>query len=94
MKQKDLLFVAISFFILILIYLGFNIYHNSVASTISEDTNIQISPIAPSFDDNTISDLKKRNNVNPAYQLIPIPSALLTPSPTASSTATSSGGKL
>lgn len=100
MKQKDLLFVAVSFFILILIYFGFNIYHNLAVSTISEDTNIQISPIAPSFDDKTISELKKRNNVSPAYQLTPsqttlVPSpTVLTPSRTASSTATSSGGKL
>lgn len=93
MKQKDLLFIAISFFILILIYLGFNIYHNSAVSTISEDTNIQILPITPSFDDQTISDLKKRNKVNPAYQLAPGPSILI-PSPTATSTATSSGIKL
>lgn len=93
MKQKDLLFVAISFFILILIYLGFNIYHNSAVSTISESTNIQISPIAPSFDDKTISDLKKRNNISPTYQVTPSQSTL-TPPPTATSTATSSGGTL
>ena len=93
MKQKDLLFVAISFFILILIYIGFSIFHNSAVSTISESTNMQISPIAPSFDDKTISDLKKRNNISPTYQLAPS-QFVLTPSPTASSTATSSGDQL
>lgn len=93
MKQKDLLFIAASFFILILIYIGFSIYHNSAESTISESTNIQILPITPSFDDKTISDLKKRGNITPVYQLVPNPSTLA-PSPTASSTATSSGTKL
>lgn len=100
MKQHDLLFITISFFALVIIYIGFSVYHNSVTSTISDDVNIQISPISPTFDEKTISNLKKRNNVIPNYQISPIPTSSPTvqasPSaiPTTTPIASKSGGAL
>jgi|SRR5581483_8164599 len=67
MKQKEILFVVVSIFILVLIYIGFTIYHKSIASTISPDLSLQITPIAPAFDTATIEDLKKRNSVVPDF---------------------------
>ncbi len=108
MKQKDILLLAGSFFFLVLLYLGFSVYHNSVTSTISGDLNTQIVPISPTFDEKTISDLKKRSVITPVYETggqtspSPIPSvqASPTPVPTASpssqlntNTSTTSGTK-
>lgn len=92
MKQKDLLLLVGSFFFLVLLYIGFSIYHNSVSSTIPEELNVQIVPISPVFDEKTISDLKKRTNVTPIYQISgqaasPTPTPLPSQSPTASNAA-------
>ncbi len=102
MKKKELLFIVVSFFLLIIVYIGFSVFHNSVTSTISEDLNIQILPISSTFDEKTISELKKRNNVSPIYQLTPlqsptpssIPTPTLSPTPAPTKTATPSGGKI
>lgn len=71
MKQRDVLFLVIPFFMLVLIFIIFSVYHNSVTSTISENLNIQITPIAPDFNQKTISDIKKRDQVMPLYQFSP-----------------------
>lgn len=75
MKQKDILLLVIPFFILVVIFIIFSVYHNSVTSTISENLNIQITPISPTFDQKTISNLKKRDKVEPLFDAKPIPSA-------------------
>lgn len=75
MKQRDVLFLVIPFFMLVLIYIIFSVYHNSVTSTISENLNIQITPIAPDFNQKTISDIKKRGQVMPLYEFSSQPSA-------------------
>lgn len=85
MKQKDLLFLFGSFFFLVAVYLPLSIYHNSVTSTIPEDLNIQITPIAPTFDTKAISDLSKRNNITPIYQVGPSQPVIPTPTPTPAS---------
>lgn len=87
MKQSELLFVMVSFFIMVVIYFGLNLYHNYVTSTIPDDLNIQIIPIAPIFDQKAISDLKKRESISPVYQ------TNIAPPQTASQTASPSGGK-
>lgn len=68
MKQREILLIIGSFFGLVLLYFVFSVYHNYVTSTIPEDLNIQITPISPTFDEKTISDLKKRGNVSPLFQ--------------------------
>lgn len=69
MKQKDLLLLLVPFFILVVAWIIFNIYHNSVASTISDTLNIQITPINPSFDTKAIEAIKKRDRIEPIYNL-------------------------
>ncbi len=68
MKRRDVLIILASIFIFVFIWIGFNIYHNSVKSTISDSVSIQISPLSPSFDTNVIDKLKKRQSVTSVYQ--------------------------
>lgn len=71
MKQKDIIILLVPAAIVILIWVVFSIYHNSVASTIPPVLNIQISPINPIFDTATISKLKQREKVTPIYEMTP-----------------------
>ena len=77
MKQRDIITLLIPSFVLILAWIIFSIYHNSVASTITPVVNIQISPIKPTFDMDTISKLKQRQKVTPIYET----SVAATPTP-------------
>ena len=91
MKKNDILMILIPSFIFVLVWIGFGLLHNITTSTISETLDIQIAPISPAFDTNTIARLKKRQSVAPIYQItvpiqnIVIPATLsattLTPTP-------------
>ena len=83
MKQKDILFLFISTFIVVVAWIGFNIYHKMATSTISEDLQIQIKPIEPNFDSQTIENLKSRVQITPVYELKDTsPSVVASSSPT------------
>lgn len=90
MKKNDILMILIPTFIFAFAWIGFSLLHNVATSTISEALDTQIAPIAPDFDTNTITELKKRTNVTPAYQItvpiqnivIPIASSAAAPTPT------------
>ncbi len=69
MNKKDLLFIMISGFTLVVFWIGFNIYHNAKTSTIPEATSIQITPITPTFDKKTIDEIKKRNKISPVFEI-------------------------
>ncbi|MEK7502216.1 MAG: hypothetical protein AAB609_01700 [Patescibacteria group bacterium] len=68
MKQRDILFLVISTFVLILAWIGFSIYHNLVSSTITKPVEEKIIPINPTFDTRTIDILKERKNIEPIFQ--------------------------
>jgi hypothetical protein len=68
MKRKEVLIILGSIFIFVIVWIGFTIYHNSIKSTISESTSMQISPISPNFDTSVINKLKQRQVVTPVYQ--------------------------
>lgn len=79
MNKKDVLIITILLFIFILIWIGGSIYHNAVSSTISEDVNREILPIAPTFDTKTINKLKSREKITPSFdarEVIPTPITL------------------
>ncbi len=80
-KQKDILYIAISAFFLTALWVGFNLYHAWATSTISPDLQIQITPIAPDFDTQTLDKLKSRQAIQPVYELKNTESASPTPSP-------------
>ena len=68
--QRDILFVSVSMFAIVALWIGFNLYHSWVASTISEDLQIQIIPIAPKFDTQTLNDLKSRKKIKSAGSVV------------------------
>lgn len=68
MKQKDILFILISSFVVVAAWVGFNLYHKWVTTTISPDLQLQINPIESSFDRDTIQKLKQRNHIAPDYE--------------------------
>ena len=71
MKQKDILIILVSLFILTVLWVIFNIYHNYVTSTIKDPLSIQIIPIEGKFDKDTISKIKNRKRVDPLYEIQP-----------------------
>lgn len=71
MKQKDILLVLIPTFLLVILWVIFNIYHNSVESTVSKTVTAEIVPISPDFDFQTIENLKKREIIQPLYEIKP-----------------------
>lgn len=70
MKHKDIMMIVIPSFILVLVWIGFTIYHNMISSTITANVGMQIKPINPNFDSTTISDLKTRKKIQPVYELM------------------------
>lgn len=69
MKRKDILFIFISTFIVVVAWIGFTLYHKWVTSTISEDLQMQIQPIEPNFDLATLQKLKVREKIIPLYEI-------------------------
>ena len=55
-------------FILVVAWIGFSIYHNSVTSTIPEATNLQITPIEGKFDRETIENIKRRERILSTFE--------------------------
>ena len=83
MKQQQLLLLFIYTFIIIVAWIAFNLYNTSVTSTITQEQQIQVTPLNPAFSEQTIDKLKTRENITPSYQL-PV-EILQAPSPTPSS---------
>ncbi len=84
--KKDILFLTISVFIVVAAWVGFNLYHAFVASTLTETLQMQIVPISPQFDVQTIQQLKNRKQVDPLYD--PVRSPIITPQPNETQSAT------
>lgn len=87
MKRRENMLILIPSFILVLLWIIFSIYHNLSSSTISEALNLQISPIAPAFDLDTVENLKRREQIIPASNALP---ETPTPTPSISETIPSS----
>jgi hypothetical protein len=69
MKKNQILIILVPSFIFVIAWIGFSVYHNVITSTISDSLSVQIAPIAPDFDTNTIDALKNRLQVTPIYDL-------------------------
>ena len=68
MKKQEILIILIPTLIFVIAWIGFNIYDNSITSTISPQEATQINPIKPTFNTKAIQELKKREKVEPYYQ--------------------------
>lgn len=67
-QHNDILFVLISSFIVVVAWIGFNIYHIYITSTISEEVQMQLTPINGTFDKETLQQLKNREQINPKFE--------------------------
>jgi hypothetical protein len=84
-KRKDILFILISSFIVVVAWIAFSIYHIYITSTISDTIQAQLTPINPTFDPQTIKDLLKRSDIVPAFDIQTTASSEATaPTPTIS----------
>lgn len=89
--QKDILYISISSFVLVVLWIGFNLYHAHATSTIAPDLKLQIAPINPRFDTAIINKLKTREKIAPLYEARDAsPSATVTITPAESVTVTPS----
>lgn len=68
MKQKNILVLLVMTFVTVAVWIGTNIYHIVVTSTVDEELQEQIIPINPNFDEATIQKLKNRINAEPLYE--------------------------
>ena len=90
--QKNILYLLIPSFIVIIIWLISNVYNHAVMTTVTSDQAISIKPISDSFDTRVIEDLKKRKQVvadttaSPAVLLSPTPGLDATPGASESGT--------
>ncbi|HSW48238.1 MAG TPA: hypothetical protein VLG67_04110 [Candidatus Saccharimonadales bacterium] len=90
--QKDILYISISSFVLVALWIGFNLYHAHVTSTITPDLQLKIVPIDPKFNTDVIQKLKTRQQITPLYEsLSSSSSATTTPEPTAGTGTSASG---
>lgn len=91
--MKNFLYIAILTTAVIAAWVGLGLYHSSVDSTISQDNAIQIIPITPTFDAQTIENLKSRQVIKAdlsTQKVIPTPTGTITPpAPSASVTPSS-----
>lgn len=69
MKQKDILYISISLFVLIFAWVVFSVLHNFMNTTISVPTEQKIAPISPNFDLQAIKKIKSRETIEPLYEL-------------------------
>jgi len=71
MKYKDIIILLVSAFLLVIAWIVFNIYHNSVESTTTDEIKQEIIPITPNFDQATIDKLNERAKISPIYEIAP-----------------------
>lgn len=69
MKYKDIIVLLASAFFIVAAWIIFNIYHNSVTSTTSEDLKMETLPLNPTFDKSTINMLSSRTEISPVYTI-------------------------
>lgn len=70
-RQKDILFILGSSFVVVVAWIGFNLYHIYVTSTVSEEVQVQLTPINPQFNDDLIRELKSREKIVPVFEKDP-----------------------
>ena len=81
MRQKELLVILASAFIITIFWVIFNVYHSWVTSTIKDPLTYQIIPIEGKFDNDTIEQIRERMRVDGSYEIIPAEEEI-SPTPT------------
>ena len=73
MRQNQFIIILVLLLISVIAWIGGNVYHNLKQSTISDAINQEITPIDPTFNLQTIESLKKRQIVDPVFELETLP---------------------
>jgi hypothetical protein len=60
--KNIILFSAVTFF-MVIVWIGFSIYHNQTSSTVAPNVASQMNPITPRFDTQVIESLRNRKQV-------------------------------
>lgn len=68
-RQQEIILILASMFIVSMAWIGLDIRHNIVTSTISAPLQQDILPIEPSFDTHVVQTLKQRHYSDPTYTL-------------------------
>lgn len=76
-----MIIILVPAFILTVLWVLFNVYHNYISSTITDPLTHQIIPIEGSFDSDTIEEIKQRKRVEPANEIVIEVSETPTPTP-------------
>lgn len=71
-KERDILLLAASTLFTVVAWIGFNIYHVSVTSTIPKSLTEKIVSIDGKFDVTTVDGLKKREKIAPVSEASPV----------------------
>jgi len=87
-QQKNLLYILVPSTILVILWIIFSVYNKSVTSTISSTQKQAIEPISPLFPTGVLSDLKKRENIEPLFSIDSVPTDQSSESATLSQTPT------
>jgi hypothetical protein len=66
--RGQVIFFLASIFIVVAAWVGFNVYHHFVTSTITSDLQMAITPITPDFDTSVLEKLRSRERVVPDFQ--------------------------
>ena len=77
-QQKNLLYILVPSTILIIIWIIFGIYSKAISSTLTENQNLSIVPIAPVFQTKVFSSLEKRKKVDPVFTIDAVPNTIAT----------------
>lgn len=65
--QRDILLLTLSMFVMIAMWIGFNLYNSHVTSTIDTTLQTQILPIPGTFDTAALEKIKQRTSIKPNY---------------------------
>lgn len=85
MKKNDLLFLTLSGFFVVMVWIGITIFLAARTSTISEPITALILPIPGTFDTAALNGLEQRKTITPLYRVTqqnPFTTPTPLPSPT------------
>lgn len=66
-RQREIIILLVTIFIVVIVWASVNIYHNARASTINDTLTQEIIDISPNFNTAILEKLKNRINLDPIY---------------------------
>ena len=66
-RQREIILLLASMFLVTVAWISFNLYHNAITSTISAPLSADVVSISPDFNTKIIELLKSRQYVEPRY---------------------------